>query len=165
MFRPLLVENSPGRPGQEGVPDPAPEPPGCGGGRLSSGISRRQRRRQGPSGRLGIWTAGPLLLACTALLAGGCGSSRSTPTLEERFPYIQDDQFEIGNPSRTEARATGIACGDSEKDALQKAKKTAHYNLRGITGNANYAVLFSLPREVPEEGPFCVEVEAQAIPR
>ena len=108
---------------------------------------------------------GRMLLVCTALLAAGCGSSPGTPTLEERFPYIQDDKFDIENPSQTEASATGIACGDSEKDALKKARKTAHYNLRGITGNAKYAVLFSLPREVPEEGRFCVEVKAQAIPR
>lgn len=98
-------------------------------------------------------------------LLSGCGSSYSDLSVEERLPYIQDENFKIENPSRDEASATGIACAGSDAGALKAAKKTARYNLRGVTGNASYNIRFTLLRELPEKGAFCVEVEAQAVRR
>lgn len=108
-----------------------------------------------------IMVAGLLLAAA---ISAGCAAEPPARTREERFPYIQDGNFRVENPSRTRASATGIGCGGSEEEAIQDARSTAHYNLRGVTGNQTYRVEYLLLRKMPREGLHCVEVEARAVP-
>lgn len=116
-----------------------------------------------PRAALAVALLAGLLLPAGAFLAG-CTTEAPPPTTEERFPYIQDPNFKLKNPSRARATATGIGCGGSEVEALVEARRTAHYNLRGVTGNETYRVEYLLLREVPREGLHCVEVEARAVP-
>lgn len=81
----------------------------------------------------------------------------------ERFPFIHEPNFKIKNPSRDHASATGIGCGGTEKEALMEARNTARFNLRGVSGNANYKIRYQLLREIPEDGKICVEVNATAF--
>jgi len=104
-----------------------------------------------------------LLLPAGAFLAG-CAAQEPEEPADVRFPYIQDPNFKLKNPSRVHASATGIGCGGTEVEALVEARRTAHYNLRGVTGNQTYRVEYVLLREVPKEGLHCVEVEARAVP-
>ena len=111
------------------------------------------------------WTVPPpagLLVLCAGLLVGACGGSYFDKPVEERLPYIQDPNFKIRNLSADRASATGIACAGTQREAVLLARRTAHYNLRGVTGNARYRIRYALPRPLPEKGEFCVEVEATA---
>ncbi|HUJ75127.1 MAG TPA: hypothetical protein VL359_09725, partial [bacterium] len=62
------------------------------------------------------------------------------------------------------AMATGIGCGFTSQDALAKARDTAAFNLRTVTGQANYRVSYQVLRNVPDPSQVCVEVRAQATP-
>lgn len=102
--------------------------------------------------------------AIAAIIVAGLGAcSGEGPTRAERFPYIHQPNFQVENPSRDRASATGIGCGGTEKEAMAEARNTARFNLRGVTGNSNYKVRFHLLREIPRESKFCVEVKATAV--
>ena len=85
------------------------------------------------------------------------------PQRADRFPYIHEPNYQVENPSRDQASATGIGCGGTEKEALAEARNTASFNLRGVTGNSNYRIRFQLLREIPKEHKICVEVKATAV--
>ncbi len=120
-----------------------------------------------PAGMLRGWSRArkiPAALLVMALaLFSGCGTSHPELTLDGGPPGSESEGFAGKEPNQTEERATGAACGESDRDALRLAKKKAHYNLRGIVGKAGYRVRYSLPRDLAERGTFCVEVEAEAV--
>lgn len=97
------------------------------------------------------------------LLTGLAACAGEGPERAERFPYIHEPNFQVENPSRDRASATGIGCGGTEKEALADARNTASYNLRGVTGNSNYKIRFHVLRDIPKENSFCVEVKATAV--
>ncbi len=105
------------------------------------------------------WVA---LLTLVGMAAAGCATAEKEPQAE-RFPYIQDRNFQMRDEGTPHTVATGIGCGGSEKEALTDARRTAHYNLRGVTGNADYKIRFTVLREVPKPGRICVEVEAAVV--
>jgi hypothetical protein len=78
--------------------------------------------------------------------------------------YLDQEQVRVENPSKDHALATGIGCGATLKEAEQKARETAQFNLRRVTGDARYRVEFTRVREVPEPQQACLEMEARAIP-
>jgi hypothetical protein len=91
------------------------------------------------------------LVACTAAPSGD-------------LKFIQDDQYRIENPSRERAKATGIGCGETEKEAQGKAQRTAEFNLRSLTGSERYRVRFRALGRVPDADRMCWEEEAEAFP-
>lgn len=93
----------------------------------------------------------PWLLACSEPPRGN-------------LKYIQQDQFDIDNPSQDRALATGIGCGFTLKDAEARAQEVSSFNLRRMTGNARYHIEFTRLREVPDPKQACVELQARAIP-
>lgn len=86
-----------------------------------------------------------------------------TPANQGELLRIQDDQFAIGDISKNRAWATGIGCGGTEEDAIANARKIAQFNLRGLTGAAQYRVDYRVLRRVEGESQACVEVEARAV--
>ncbi len=95
------------------------------------------------------------------MLALGTGC---TPAPQGDLLHIQEEQHQIGNPSRDQATATGIGCGGSDKAALADARRVAEYNLRSLTGEAHYYVQFRTLRQIADPTQQCVEVQAQAVP-
>ncbi len=93
----------------------------------------------------------PLLLACSEPPRGN-------------LKYIEQDRFDIANPSKDRALATGIGCGFTLKDAETRAQEVSSYNLRRLTGSARYAIEFTRLREVPDPHQACIELQARAIP-
>ena len=108
--------------------------------------------------RVATWT----FIVATLAAAGACAENQQDRK-PSRFPYIQHHNFKVEVSSPDMASATGIGCGATEKEALADARKTAHFNLREVTGNANYKIRFKLLREVPKPGRICVEVKASAF--
>lgn len=106
--------------------------------------------------RLGPWLAA--LVCAGALLLTGCGGGTGGP-----LDFIRPDRYAVQNPSKTAARVTGTGCAGSERDAQVEAKDTALYNLRSVTGNADYRVHYRVLRIYPDEGRICVDVEATAV--
>ena len=105
----------------------------------------------------------PMAVVAAGFALAGCGDASPESVRAERFPYIQDPNFQVENPSRDHASATGIGCGATEKSARIDARKTAKFNLLGVTGNANYKIRFAFLRKIPREGTVCVEVKATAV--
>ena len=102
------------------------------------------------------------MMALLAVLAAACSETRNGEE-SSRPPYIEDRNFQVENPSRDHASATGIGCGGTEKEALLDARNTARFNLRGVTGNATYKIRFTHVRDIPREGLVCMEVKATAV--
>ncbi len=120
-------------------------------------------------GRAILWL---LLLGAAAVLAAGCAASVTygeAPMNGDdgkqggELQRVRDENFKLSNPSRNAASATGVGCGGTKAEALGEARRTALFNLRGVTGNANYRVRYALLRELPRPGTICVEVEARAL--
>jgi hypothetical protein len=121
----------------------------------------RRNLGRGAGGSVIAGLAGMVLLASSW---NGCAPSQPDTSGKERFPYIQDENFSIKQPSEDRASATGIGCGGTEKEATRNARQTAQYNLRGISGNGKYEIQVILLRKFPKQGLQCVEVEAGAVP-
>ena len=102
------------------------------------------------------------MLALLAVLAAACAETRNGEK-SGNLPYIEDRNFQVENPSKDHASATGIGCGGTENEALLDARNTARFNLRGVTGNATYKIRFTHVRDIPREGLFCMEVKATAV--
>ena len=90
----------------------------------------------------------------------GC---RASPPPIEQLEFIKPDQHRIEQPSQTNGRATGTACADNKKDAYRSARETAKFNLRTLTGSANYLVDFEILSLEHRQGMICLEVLAKAI--
>lgn len=102
------------------------------------------------------------MMALSAVLAVACAETR-TGGESGSLLYIEDRNFQVENPSKDHASATGIGCGGTERDASLEARRTARFNLRGVTGNANYKIRFTHVRDIPRAGLFCMEVKATAV--
>ncbi len=150
------------------------------------GDSRRQKKRAGEfclHGVLGTarrvtlrlekmrseknpWRRAPrMLLVAGAITMGfgfpGCAKPPPAPLTE--LDCVRDPHFQMEIPPPGHFATTGIGCGATEKKALDRARNTAHFNLRGIYGaRLNEVVYFTL-REVPRPDLICFEVRAQAI--
>lgn len=105
----------------------------------------------------------PWLAGLTLLLAG-CSSGEIDASPEMgKLEFVKDEKFKLTGSGRPQAGATGIGCAVTLKDAAAEARRTARFNLRGITGNANYNIRFSNPRELSRSEGICVEVNARAV--
>jgi hypothetical protein len=98
-----------------------------------------------------------LMLSASALGSGCAGETQG------QLRYIEGEQYRITDPGGPGSAATGIGCGDDEREALTNARATAQYNLRGMLGAGTYKVDFEILRQVPGQGRICVEVEARAV--
>ncbi len=157
-------------PGTEspGTESPGAESPGAESPGAESPGSMDSRDGDSPTGMLrGRSRAGEipaaLLAMALALFFSGCGTSHPGLTLDGGPPSSGNEEFAAMEANRNEEKATGTDCGESDIDALRLARKNAHYNLTGVAGKAGYRVRYSLPRDLAERGPFCVEVEAEAV--
>ncbi len=105
----------------------------------------------------------PWLAGLTLLLAG-CSSNEIDAGAEMgKLEFVKDENFKLTDPDRPQAGATGIGCAATPKGAEAEARRTARFNLRGITGNADYNIRFSAPRELSQSEGICVEVNARAV--
>ena len=136
------------------------------GNRPASNNNARSRRT---GSRAIVWL---LPLGVAAVLAAGCAASgpyAGTPVNGDddeqggELRRVRDENFKLTNPSRDAASATGIGCGGTKAEALGEARRTAQFNLRGVTGNANYRIRYSVLRELPRPDTICLEVEARAL--
>lgn len=103
------------------------------------------------------WPAGVLLGG--VLLLAGCGGGEAGGPLD----FIRPERYAVQNPSRTAARVTGTGCSGTEGGAQVEARDTALYNLRSVTGNANYQVRYRVLRIYPAGNRICADVEATAV--
>jgi hypothetical protein len=101
-----------------------------------------------------------LLLLALTIGSGLSGCAKETPG---GLRNIEADRFRIQDPGGPHSAATGTGCGETEKEAVSTARSTAQYNLRTMLGAGTYKVDFTIPREVPGQGRYCVEVEARAV--
>ena len=99
------------------------------------------------------------MLVGGALLLSGCGGGKPGGALD----FIQPDSYEVRNPSKTAARVTGTGCSGTESGAQVEARDTAHYNLRSVTGNADYRVRYRVLRIYPDGDRICADIEATAV--
>ena len=105
----------------------------------------------------------PLLAGLTLLLTG-CSSNEIDASADMgKLEFVKDEKFKLTDPGRPRAGATGIGCAATPKGAEAEARRTARFNLRGITGNADYNIRFSSPRELSQSEGICVEVNARAV--
>jgi hypothetical protein len=102
------------------------------------------------------------VLAWLAIAALGLGTCGEGP--RGGLQFIQDDQFAIRDPGGAGSAATGIGCGLDDNEALFEARRTAHYNLRGMLGPGRYAVHFETLRRFRDAERHCAEVEARVAP-
>ena len=104
-----------------------------------------------------------LALFVCAVLLSAC--AEASP--DELF-YIQDDQRSVSAPGIIGARANGKGCASSKGDALEKARRSAWYNLRSVTGQGRYTVKYRIIDFIPSapdaQNYFCYEVEAESMP-
>jgi hypothetical protein len=105
----------------------------------------------------GAWLAG--LLCGGVLLLAACGGGGAGGPLD----FIRPDRYDVQNPSKTAARVTGTGCSGTEGGAQVEARDTALYNLRSVTGNADYQVRYRVLRIYPDDGRICADVEATAV--
>ncbi|MBI4083712.1 MAG: hypothetical protein HY423_13995 [Candidatus Lambdaproteobacteria bacterium] len=92
-----------------------------------------------------------------ALILAGCGGAN------DELARTRPSRYSVRNASSDAAIATGIGCDTTEQAALVSARRVAHYNLRSVTGDSSYRVVFRIVRQVPSADRVCVEVEAQAV--
>lgn len=103
------------------------------------------------------------LAISVAGLAGLSALSACSEQTPGGLRYIEPEQFRIQDPGGPNSAATGTGCGETEKEAMTDARRTAQYNLRAMLGAGGYKVDFEILREVPGQGRYCVEVEARAV--
>lgn len=101
--------------------------------------------------------AAPWIAALMVLLAAACAEDRPKGPID----YVQDENFAISDPGGRQATATGTGCATTMRQALTIAERTAHYNLRGVTGPGRYRVRYDTLRDYREGDRFCAEVEAR----
>ena len=116
-------------------------------GPAPAGLKRRHGRG---------WLAG---LVFAALLSA---CSQFPEIFEQKS--IRDEEYQVKNPSRDHALATGKGCAGIRDDALASAKRVAEFNLRAVTGSYRYRVEYKILREFNTERKICFEVSARAIP-
>lgn len=117
--------------------------------------SRRLDEHRAPR-RLSQSPGLPLILLAACFLVVACTSEQGP------FDNLLPGNYQVQNPSRTAASATGTACGFVKKQALIDAEQTASYNLRSVTGPAKYKIRYRLVRVFKDDGRVCAEVEATA---
>jgi len=100
------------------------------------------------------WGVGVLIIFAMA------GCSQPTKKMTE-LEAIDDKHIVVSDPGGPTMGVTGIGCGVTEREALNRARKIAHFNLRGVAGPNLKKVDYTGIREINAEGEFCVEVVAQ----
>ena len=124
---------------------------------LRYSLPRHSRPAAGAASLVSLGLVAPVL-GLLALALGACAKP-GDPLLDTR-----PERYRVIDPGGVNAAATGEGCGFTDKDALEAARKVAHYNLRSMTGNADYKVEFRMLRQtVAERDRICVEVEARAV--
>jgi len=80
----------------------------------------------------------------------------------ERFRTHAPANYSIKYKDSVRMKVTGTGCALDFKEATQKSRNTASYNLRSLIGNRRYLTSFQEIDRYEERGQVCVETEVES---